>query len=101
MSSPKSHRAWLRSARVAGRDGGKFLRKKAGYLGSEAAGVPGGVGIVEKGRRVSGPPGCNFGRSDLRKKRQSQSLHRNGLTDSLAKKASKNPLDLDLRVRSL
>jgi hypothetical protein len=71
------------------------------YFGSEMAGGPGGVGSVEKGLALIDEPVCDFSFAGLRKKRQSQRSQRNGRTASLAKNASKNPLFLDLRVRSL
>jgi hypothetical protein len=79
----------------------RFCEGNLFYFGSEAAGVPGGVRSVEKGPGFTDLPECDLRLADRRKKRQSQSWHRNGRTDSLAKNASKKPRALDLRVRSL
>jgi hypothetical protein len=75
--------------------------KEAFYFGKEAAGVAGGVRSVEKDPWFADVPGCDLRLADRRKNRQSQSMQRNGLTASLAKKDSKKPRVLDLRVRAL
>jgi hypothetical protein len=83
------------------RAGKDLCRKKGDYFGSEAAGVAGGGRSVEKGLEFTDEYGWDLRPVEVWKKRQSQSWQRNGLIASLAKKASKKPLVLDRRVRSL
>jgi hypothetical protein len=99
LSSVKKSWAHLLLARVQLGAQASFCGENF-YLGREAAGVP-GVVWVAKGLAYMDEPVFDFSLADRRKKRQSQSPQRNGRIDNLAKKASKNPRFLDLRVRSL